>query len=864
MAYKRGILVFLLIIVSIWAIFAEETESGLLEVQTEHFTIIYDKDTQASAAVIASICEDSYDYLVSLFKADPELYFPVILTSDTKMLNANFATYPANRIFLYDVVADKGSLTSFPETLSYIFRHELTHAFTINFRSSFWQVLANIFTDSVSPSNFLYSYQSLTEGVAVAVESLDGAGRMNDYLSTRIVRQAKLEGNFPSWIAICGARDTYPSSLLPYIFGGAFLTYLCDTYGTDKVCEIFVRFGKINWFKDTTGIIESVIGVKMKVLWQDFYESIEVPSDLVSGSSVEGYTKAGSFTGFRALSDGSVMFRDGATYNLYKLSPDLSTSTKVLSDLSYSTIYDVSEEGLILISYVLEKANWVQLKTQEGKVIRTFNYEDRDVRGGAFVKDGLVLYTSKAQETFLEVYNSDYELIGSLALGYGAVASGFANLKDGYLAFILTQGLEDNIVILDTANLALELYDNPTSMRLYNLALSYDTSEKLLSFCWVPTAASEESDGPILGGYGEFNPENGSFRLSKVNVNGGVNYPVRLRDTVLYSSCLYEGAVINSISVEALNLGNWITTSTSAFVAKTFATDKLQALSEAKAYNPFEHMNSGMLLPAGSYLDGASGLGLTWSVLDPTQTFAFNMSGLYDKETGFSLGLWGYAKASLGPVALPVTVGSLFNEKQVSLSLLAQPSYSFYFDAGKAITVSDKAYYTVAFSDQGVGQVLTNSFALSFTSATSTGLGVNDSLGYKLTFGLTNLNPSLTVKVVLPFYVPISLTVSGSYDVASSFFIAKGEGKLTLLTVEVQDGTRLLGLYIKRLIVDALYNCAYAVNLDKFNQTITLRAYTEFAPLVGVFASSLDLKLGVKLVWNPAEGLPKLSVAFFQ
>ena len=862
MACKRVLLVIFLLITVFWTIFAEES-SGLLEVQTEHFLIIYDKDTEDSAAVIASVCEDSYDYLVSLFKTDPQLNFPVILTSDTKMLNANFSTYPTNRIFLYDVVAEKGSLTNFPETLSYIFRHELTHAFTINFRSSFWQVLANIFADSVSISNVLYSYQSLTEGIAVAVESLDGYGRMNDYLSTRVVRQAKIEDSFPSWIAICGARDTYPSSLLPYIFGGAFLTYLCDTYGTDKVCEIFVRFGKINWFKDTTGIIESVIGVKMKVLWQDFYESIEVPGTLVTGQSVEGYKKEGSFSEFKALSDGSIMFFDEATYSLYKLSSDLSTSSKVLSNLTYASSYDVSDDGLLLIPLILENSNCVQIKTQDGKILKTFNYDDRDVRGGAFIKDGLVLYTSKAQETFLEVYNSNYELLETISLGYGAVASGFANLEDTRLAFILTQSASDNIVILNTSDMSLELYENPTSMRLYNLALSYETSEKLLSFCWVPTAASEENNGPILGGYGEFNPDDGSFRLSKVDVTGGVNYPVRLKNTVLYSSSLYEGDVINSISIDALSLEDSVITSHSTFVAKAFDSSKLEALSNSKAYNPFNHMSDGTLLPLGSYFDGSTGVGLTWSALDPTQTFGFNFSGLYN-ETGFSLGLWGVANASLGSVSLPITAGSLFSEDHITLSLLAQPSYSFYFDAGKAITVSDQAYYSVFFYKQGVLQVFTNSFALSYVSATSTGLGINDSLGYKITFGLTNLNPSLTAKVVIPFYVPISLTVSGLYDVASSSFVASGEGKLTFVSVEVQDGTRILGLYVKRFVVDALYNCAYAVFQDSFNQTITLRAYTEFAPLIGMLASSLDFKLGVKLVWNPADGSPKFSVAFFQ
>ena len=151
MVCKKGIAVFFLFIIGIGAIFA----SNLMEVETSHFTIIYDESSKESAALIASECEDTYEDLCSLFKVDPDLHLPVILTTQTKVLNAYFTTSPSSHIVLYDVVASKGSLTSFSETLTSIFKHELTHAFTMNLRSSFWQVLANIFGDSVNPSNFL-------------------------------------------------------------------------------------------------------------------------------------------------------------------------------------------------------------------------------------------------------------------------------------------------------------------------------------------------------------------------------------------------------------------------------------------------------------------------------------------------------------------------------------------------------------------------------------------------------------------------------------------------------------------------------------------------------------------------------------
>ena len=113
----------------------------------------------------------------------------------------------------------------------------------MNIRSGFWQFVSTVFGDVVSVSPALYAYDSLVEGVAVLSESTDGYGRLNDLRSTRVLRQAKLEGRFPSWMDIAGAMDVYPSSNLPYIFGGAFLGYLYSQYGVDVVGEVFRRFG---------------------------------------------------------------------------------------------------------------------------------------------------------------------------------------------------------------------------------------------------------------------------------------------------------------------------------------------------------------------------------------------------------------------------------------------------------------------------------------------------------------------------------------------------------------------------------------------------------------------------------------------
>ena len=110
---------------------------------------------------------------------------------------------------MFDTVADIGQLSNYPQTILYIFRHELTHAFQFNIRGPFMKAMASVFGDFLSLSPILYMYPSLSEGGAVLSESVDGYGRLNDSYAMQIVKQAKIEGLFPTCYTPC-ADDKYP------------------------------------------------------------------------------------------------------------------------------------------------------------------------------------------------------------------------------------------------------------------------------------------------------------------------------------------------------------------------------------------------------------------------------------------------------------------------------------------------------------------------------------------------------------------------------------------------------------------------------------------------------------------------------
>ena len=362
---------------------------GLKSASTEHFDIIYRESSIETAALLYNNCEEIYSALVEFFKTDPKLHIPVVVTSEYKVLNAYYTSSPANRIVMFDTVAEPGQLSNFPQTILYVFRHELTHAFQFNIRGPFMNVMSKVFGDILSLSPMFYMYPSLSEGGAVLSESTDGYGRLNDSYAMQIVKQAKIEGLFPTWLEVAGARDTYPSGLLYYNFAGAFLEYLAITYGYDKVTGLYSDFAKLGW--STFSKIKKIFGVPVKQLWQDFYEWVEIPSDVRSADSLASRPEGGSYYSFTTAPDGSIYMYDYTSGNVLRFDSELSSCEAVLNLPTNEQNLSVSENGTrILASYVTNSITELRLYSLDGghaSLIRRLRSSDasRGFRKGCFV-----------------------------------------------------------------------------------------------------------------------------------------------------------------------------------------------------------------------------------------------------------------------------------------------------------------------------------------------------------------------------------------------------------------------------------------------------------------------------------------------
>ncbi|MDE6350299.1 MAG: hypothetical protein K2K67_04795, partial [Treponemataceae bacterium] len=265
-----------LLIGGVWAKGGVLAGAGSLSViRTQFFDIIFPDECAAAADRIAAVADGYYQEISALLETACDAHFAVTITRSVESLNAYFTVAPYNRIVLYDTPPDT-SLDSYADTLESVFYHELTHAVTTNMRSPFAGFLAGVLGDWFAPAGFTQT-NFMLEGAAVSFESRGGAGRVHSPYSTQLVRQAKLDGRFPGWRDVTGARDTFPGGTDAYAFGALFSQFLQETYGMKKYAEFWRTAGSLHGFKRS---IKKTYGKPIAALWKDFASWVRVPDDV--------------------------------------------------------------------------------------------------------------------------------------------------------------------------------------------------------------------------------------------------------------------------------------------------------------------------------------------------------------------------------------------------------------------------------------------------------------------------------------------------------------------------------------------------------------------------------------------------------
>ncbi|MDR2096297.1 MAG: hypothetical protein LBP76_12400 [Treponema sp.] len=321
-------------------------------IETEHFEIIYPKESEATAQSLALFADRAYEEVSSLLGISLKRKTPVCITPHTDQFNGYMNPLPYPHIVLHDTpinIEDFG----LRNPLEGIFIHEMTHAVSLSSRGPFFSGLHRIFGGWASPTG-LTAPLFMVEGVTVSFESLNGAGRAHDPLITSRLRQALLDGKFLSPFQAAGVYDLPPSGKAYYEYGGLFNTYLIRRYGMEKYARLWQDMGRrihFSIFFYNHGFFNSfkrVYGFQFMDAWEDFKESLRIHgvADNESGTIVGGKTLIGAL----GAGNGKVYFLDTLSHKLKSYNPADGKMRNVLSAGASAYDFDMGADDRILLS----------------------------------------------------------------------------------------------------------------------------------------------------------------------------------------------------------------------------------------------------------------------------------------------------------------------------------------------------------------------------------------------------------------------------------------------------------------------------------------------------------------------------------
>ena len=563
-------------------------EKDIRVVKTQWFDIIYAPDSARSAEHLAHHADAIYEDVCAYLETEQWKRFPVVITPAQDEFNAYYSPACYDTIVMYDTPVTKKIAVASDDFLS-TFRHELTHAVSYNMKNTFWRGVGAVFGDAVNPA-YLFITRSRTEGVAVASESAGGEGRLNDPYSAQTVRQAKIEGAFPSHADIYGSRDIYPYDT-NYHFGAAFENWIQKTYGMKNYARFLYKCVNFQTIHASLAF-KSVYGISVKEAWCLFYDSVAVPDSaaqspdpLVKGTCKDYFsgtdkrskenTRASRYVSLVSCSSG-FGFTDDASGSFYFSKWDTERKrydrAKKICTVKSLRHTSLSRDGEYAAFSVMSESHAVP-KSE----VHIFNMKNRSrytmsetgLRDAAVISwNGeyyLAAVKTKSQQSTLTVYkldkNEDGKVCGALLLASHPLARGDVAFtpKDaggGEIVYVCKNGMKWSIRLYSIADGTEKVYDAPYARMVIgdvSLADAADNgtadaadrsvsgtdterndgargSEKVFTFSWAAEDTMPRFGKLIIKKSDDGRADYASMLLQTDDVSGGVYEPVMLQN----------------------------------------------------------------------------------------------------------------------------------------------------------------------------------------------------------------------------------------------------------------------------------------------------------------------------------------------
>lgn len=631
-------------------------EKNLQIIETKWFDVIFSETSAVSAEIIAKNADALYEEVCAEFDAVPVARMPVVVTPAVEVTNAYFSAAPYNFIVVYDYapeISEGGSLAVFSENLLNIFRHEIVHAVTFNLKNKGWQVVGKIFGDIVNPA-YLFVSSGFTEGTAVAIESENGEGRLNDSYAMHVVRQAKIEGVFPKWKDIQGASDIYPVGSY-YQFNGAFCDWIRKKYGKEKFANLWykcVNFGTIAFQM----AFRSVYGFSVNEAWSNFQSDLNVPDvaaypiddgnvvdvfNFISGKETNSFSmknKSASRYGSLTMSDkglACVDFSDNSVLFFSKNQQGNFSAPKILFRHTGLVAAKFSRDGdLLAISYLSNSKGTSKNRVAVYDVKKNSFYELKEtgLHDAAIISNGekyfLACVKTVSQKSEFVIYELEGKTFGdnkkisaakkinSYPFATDEIISGTVDCGDGKMAYILKSGNSWNIIVQDLAG-EKNIYEMPSGMAIRGLSCSSSVDAKgNLRYVLYLSCATKETLPRLAKMYVS---DATTLFMQTNDISGGVFSPVSDENgRIFYSGeffknsrlLMFDEKNINFTEVAFANSTTPLASGTAALAnARTLANGfqlgnatplaNAHVLADAttKKYNPLKYYGDGIFLP---------------------------------------------------------------------------------------------------------------------------------------------------------------------------------------------------------------------------------------------------------------------------
>lgn len=638
-------------------------EKNLKVLTTKWFDVIYPEGSERSALILFENVDRIYEEVGEMYGFLPRERMPVVLTSVVQQENAYWSPAPYNHIAIYDtyVIED---LDVFSENLLSTFRHEVTHAFSYNLKNDFWHALS-FFGDILNPG-YLFITQGWAEGATVSSESAGGEGRLNNGFTLQMIRQAKIENQFPAYTDVQGASDKYPMNSF-YYFNGAFDAWLQKTYGMDKYALFWYKCVNFQTIMPTL-TFKKVFGIKIKDAWKLFKADIavpDIPSNPIENVGVQDFFKsgddgysidndAGSLYTSLSPNEKGLVYLDSKCNTVYfvdkkELESGRKKPHKILAKDYIQSVSSSRDGNYLVVDYYSYLENNVKKKSAVYDVAKKhFTMEENGLFSDSIIQkdEKYYLVGAKYKNQEYSIYvkeicsktdSSKAVFENTIALPVFEQAGNFVDVGTafdaGSFAYIKKAGLKQTICVRNLEGDLLYEYELPES-DMYIRYLSVDVSGNKLLFSWV----NNES----LPRLGTLSLKNGIFMLQNCDLSGGVYYPVSVTDEiVVYEGEFFrqnrmftakldflmdgsESQTVNPKIVNSVESGE-AAVSAESKNSEYFDYDEVLkkiSLQNPKKYNPFKYYTQGIFLPVSLFTsvshsnkkssDNMLPLGLTW------------------------------------------------------------------------------------------------------------------------------------------------------------------------------------------------------------------------------------------------------------